>query len=163
RRSRIHRLPALARGPAGHSSGDVRVPGGDGHDAPRRVQAVGAGRADATEPRPDSDRAEARPVDQRVDRHGGPLTARESDVRSGRTALVLAAPPLAFLLVFFVWPVASILALGLAPGGSLDIAGAVQSLAQRTVVEDIVFTVVLATSATALTLVLGLPVAWVFA
>jgi thiamine transport system permease protein len=103
-------------------------------------------------------------VDQRVDRHGGPLTSRrDSGVLGGRTALLLAVPPLVFLVVFFVWPVVSILTLGLAPGGSVDVAAALQAIGQRTVLEDIVFTVVLATSATALTLVFGLPVAWVFA
>ena len=42
-----------------------------------------------------------------MDRHRPALTRR--------WALLLAAPPLAFLGLFFLWPVANILALGLAP------------------------------------------------
>jgi thiamine transport system permease protein len=81
----------------------------------------------------------------------------------GRTALLLAALPICFLLVFFAWPISTILGLGLAPGGSLDIPGALETLVQPAVFQDVVFTLVLASSATLLTLLFGLPVAWVFA
>ncbi len=79
------------------------------------------------------------------------------------TALLLAAPPLAFVGLFFLWPVANILALGIAPGGSLALGGVIAAWREPYVLDVVLFTVGLATVSTALTLLLGLPVAWVFA
>ena len=79
------------------------------------------------------------------------------------TALLLAAPPLAFVGLFFLWPVANILALGIAPGGSLALGGVFAAWREPYVLDVVLFTVGLATVSTALTLLLGLPVAWVFA
>lgn len=79
------------------------------------------------------------------------------------TALLLASPPLAFLAVFFGLPVVSILALGVAPDGRVDAAGIVDALSQPFVLQDGLFTLGLATAATLLTVVAGLPVAFVFA
>jgi thiamine transport system permease protein len=79
------------------------------------------------------------------------------------TALLLAAPPLAFVGLFFLWPVANILALGIAPGGSLAPGGVIAAWREPYVLDVVLFTVGLATVSTALTLLLGLPVAWVFA
>ncbi len=76
---------------------------------------------------------------------------------------LIAAPPLAFLGVFFVYPVVSILALGLAPGGTLDIGAALAVLAQPFVVEVIWFTLWQAALSTLLTVVIALPGAYVFA
>ena len=90
-----------------------------------------------------------------MDHHGAAL--RRS------TALLLALPPLAFLAVFFGWPVLSILGLGVAPDGRLDIGGIVDALAQPFVLQDGLFTLALATAATLATVVCGLPVAYVFA
>jgi thiamine transport system permease protein len=90
-----------------------------------------------------------------VDRHGAAL-ARAT---AGRAAL--AAVPLAFLGVFFVYPVITIVARGLAPDGGLDLDPL------RTVVSDpglrhvIWFTLWQATVSTALTLAVGLPGAYV--
>jgi thiamine transport system permease protein len=79
------------------------------------------------------------------------------------TALLLAAPPLAFVGLFFLWPVANILALGIAPGGSLALGGVFAAWREPYVLDVMLFTIGLATVSTALTLLLGLPVAWVFA
>ncbi len=78
-------------------------------------------------------------------------------------ALLLAAPPLAFVGLFFLWPVANILALGVAPEGSLALGGIVDAWRQPYVLDVILFTLGLATVSTLLTVLLGLPVAWVFA
>ncbi len=78
-------------------------------------------------------------------------------------ALLLAAPPVAFLGLFFLWPVANILALGIAPGGDLALGGIVDAWTQRYVLDIVIFTLALAIVSTLLTLLAGMPVAWVFA
>ena len=78
-------------------------------------------------------------------------------------ALLLAAPPLAFLGLFFLWPVANILALGLAPEGQLQLGNVLQAWTEPYVLDVILFTLGLAGVSTLLTLLLGLPAAWVFA
>ena len=78
-------------------------------------------------------------------------------------ALALAVPPLAFLGLFFLWPVANILALGLAPDGRLELGGVLGTWARPFVLDTVLFTLALAGLSTALTLLLGLPAAWVFA
>jgi thiamine transport system permease protein len=90
-----------------------------------------------------------------VDGHRPPLTRSRS--------LLLAAAPLAFVGLFFVWPVASILALGVVPDGQLALGGVLQTWQQPWVVDVVVFTLTLATVSTLATVTLGLPVAWVFA
>jgi thiamine transport system permease protein len=90
-----------------------------------------------------------------VDRHRPALTRR--------AALLLAAPPLAFLALFFVWPVASIVALGVAPGGSLDLGGVLATWGEPFVRDVVLFTLGLALASTLLTLLAGMPAAWVFA
>jgi thiamine transport system permease protein len=82
---------------------------------------------------------------------------------SRRTAVLLATPPLAFLAVFFAWPVVSILAAGLAPDGNLDLAVLPRTWSQPFVLELVAFTLALATASTALAVLAGLPAAWVFA
>jgi thiamine transport system permease protein len=90
-----------------------------------------------------------------VDRHRPALTRN--------WALLLAVPPLAFLGLFFLWPVANILALGIAPDGQLQLGHIVETWAQPFVLDVVLFTLALAGLSTALTLLLGLPAAWVFA
>jgi thiamine transport system permease protein len=90
-----------------------------------------------------------------VDRHRASL--------SRRWAVVLAVPPLAFLGVFFLWPVTNILALGVAPAGELQLGSVVDVWAQPFVLDTVLFTLALAGLSTLLTLLLGLPAAWVFA
>lgn len=75
---------------------------------------------------------------------------------------LVAALPLAFLLAFFVWPVGSIVATGLFPGGGFDLdpfrralGGGLPGVAW--------FTLWQAAASTALTLVVALPGAYVFA
>jgi len=75
----------------------------------------------------------------------------------------LAALPLAFLGVFFVYPVVSILALGLAPGGDLDIGAALAVLSQPFVLQVAWFTLWQAVLSTLLTVLIALPGAYVFA
>ena len=78
-------------------------------------------------------------------------------------ALLLAVPPLVFLGLFFLWPVANILALGVAPGGNLELGNVIAVWTQPFVREVVFFTLGLAAVSTLLTLLLGLPAAWVFA
>ncbi len=80
-----------------------------------------------------------------------------------RWATALAVPPLAFLGLFFLWPVANILALGIAPEGQLNLGSVLQTWAQPFVLDTVLFTLALAGLSTFLTLLLGLPPAWVFA
>jgi ABC-type Fe3+ transport system, permease component len=77
--------------------------------------------------------------------------------------ILAAALPLAFVAVFFAWPVASIVARGLFPGGAFDVAGVLEVLARPRTQRVVGFTVGLAAAATAVTLVLGMPVAYVLA
>ena len=90
-----------------------------------------------------------------MDRHRPALTRR--------WALLAAALPVAFLGLFFLWPVANILALGLAPEGQLQLGHVLETWTRPWVLDTVVFTLVLAGASTLLTLVLGLPAAWVFA
>ena len=78
-------------------------------------------------------------------------------------ALLLAIPPLAFLGLFFLWPVANILALGIAPDGQLAPGRIVETWRQPFVLDTLLFTLALAGLSTLLTLLLGMPAAWVFA
>jgi thiamine transport system permease protein len=94
-------------------------------------------------------------VDPAVDGHHAAVTRSR--------ALLVAAPPLAFVGLFFLWPVANILALGVAPGGSLQLGAVLDAWRQPFVLDVVVFTLALAIVSTFLTLLLGMPVAWVFA
>ena len=90
-----------------------------------------------------------------MDRHRPALTRR--------WALLLALAPLAFLGLFFLWPVANILALGLAPGGHWEPWTVFDTWRQPFVLDIVLFTLVLAGLSTLLTVLLGMPAAWVFA
>jgi thiamine transport system permease protein len=75
--------------------------------------------------------------------------------------VLAAALPLGFVAVFFAWPVASIVGRGLFPEGALDVAGIVEVLSRPRTQRIVGFTVGMAAAATAITLVLGMPVAYV--
>ena len=77
--------------------------------------------------------------------------------------LALAALPLAFVGLFFVFPVASILVRGLAPDGLLDLAVPIAVLTRPETREVLWFTFWQAAVSTLLTLAVGLPGAYVFA
>jgi thiamine transport system permease protein len=74
-----------------------------------------------------------------------------------------AALPLGFLLVFFVWPLLSILALGLTPGGRPDASPFVEVLTDGDLLGVVWFTLWQAAASTALTLAVALPGAYVVA
>jgi len=79
------------------------------------------------------------------------------------TRIGLAALPLAFLAVLFVWPVANIVLTGLAPDGVVDL-GAVGDVLGDPVLREVAwFTLWQALASTALTLLLALPAAHLFA
>lgn len=85
-------------------------------------------------------------------------------LRPSAVTLLLGAAPALFLLVFFAWPVAAILRRGLVDdAGALDVAGVGQVLASADVWRVAGFTVAQAAASTVLTLLLGLPVAWLLA
>ncbi len=65
--------------------------------------------------------------------------------------------PLAFLAVFFAWPVTALVARGLAPDGRLDLSGFVEVLGRARTWRIIRATLVQATAATAACVVLGVP------
>jgi thiamine transport system permease protein len=77
--------------------------------------------------------------------------------------LALAALPLAFVGLFFVFPVASILVRGLAPNGALDLAVPLQVLTRPETRDIAWFTFWQAALSTLLTLAVGLPGAYVLA
>jgi thiamine transport system permease protein len=77
--------------------------------------------------------------------------------------LALAALPLAFVGLFFVFPVASILVRGLAPNGVLDLAVPLHVLTRPETRDIAWFTFWQATLSTLLTLAVGLPGAFVLA
>ncbi|MBU1226706.1 MAG: iron ABC transporter permease [Actinobacteria bacterium] len=81
--------------------------------------------------------------------------------RPGRWAL--AALPLSFLGVFFLWPLVSIVWTGLAPGGVFDPSAFGKVLGNGSLLDVVWFTLWQATLSTALTLVVALPGAYVFA
>src|SRR5262249_58716573 len=87
-------------------------------------------------------------------------------MRIDRSRLVrglMLAGPCAFLGVFFVYPVASIVGRGLTPGGSLDL-GPLTDLVTDARFRDVAwFTIWQATVSTALTVLVALPGAYVFA
>jgi thiamine transport system permease protein len=73
--------------------------------------------------------------------------------------VLLALVPLAFLAVFFVWPVAAILARGLWHHGSLDLSAFSDTLSDPGLQHVVRFTLWQAGWSTVLTLVVGLPLA----
>lgn len=76
---------------------------------------------------------------------------------------LLYALPLAFMAIFYFYPLLSILGLGLAPEGKVDLSG-FAALVERPYLGRVLwFTVWQALLSTALTLLLGLPAAYVFA
>jgi thiamine transport system permease protein len=76
---------------------------------------------------------------------------------------LLYALPLLFLAVFYFYPLLSILSLSLAPEGRLDLSG-VQALASRAYLARVLwFTFWQAAASTALTLLIGLPAAYIYA
>lgn len=88
-----------------------------------------------------------------------------SGARPGRgwVRAALLAPPVAFLLVFFAWPVANIVAEGLRVDGRWGLDGLGEVLGDARLRRIGAFTIAQATASTALTLLLGLPVAHVLA
>ena len=81
---------------------------------------------------------------------------------SRRASLLLAIPPLAFIGLFFVWPLIGVLRLGLAAEEEpLGLIARVWT--DAAVVDVILFTIGLAIVSTVLVVALGLPAAWAFA
>lgn len=77
--------------------------------------------------------------------------------------LLAAAPAGAWITLFFAWPVAAILARGLAPGGSPDLGALWRTWTDGATVRVAAFTVAQAGLSTVLTLAVGLPAAGVLA
>jgi thiamine transport system permease protein len=91
-----------------------------------------------------------------VDEHRAPVTAR---ARAGRVALI--AIPVAFLGIFFAYPVVAILGRGLVPQGALDLDPLGQVLTDPGLRHVAWFTLWQAVASTVLTLLLGIPGAFV--
>jgi len=84
-------------------------------------------------------------------------------LRGSPLTLALAVLPLAFLGLFFVFPVATILWRGLAPGGVLDLTAPLAVLARPETLAVAWFTLWQAVLSTLLTLCVGLPGAYILA
>lgn len=95
-------------------------------------------------------------MDRAVD---GDRVAMNFSTRVGRQVLI--AIPVLFLVIFFVWPVLSILRLGLAPEGALDLAPLLDVLNDATLWSVAWFTLWQAVLSTVITLVIALPGAYV--
>ncbi|WP_440136900.1 ABC transporter permease [Georgenia satyanarayanai] len=94
-----------------------------------------------------------------MDRDRRRLTRRS---QAGALAWVLGAGvPLAFLSVFFLWPVATMVARGFVPGGTLDLGGISEVLSRRRTWRVIGITVGQSLTATVAALLLGVPGAYV--
>ena len=91
-----------------------------------------------------------------MDRRRAPLSGRHS------RALLL-APPLAFLGVFFAWPVVNIVGEGLRSDAGWDLSGLGEVVGDPALRGVVWFTLWQAAASTALTLALGLPVAHLLA
>lgn len=84
-------------------------------------------------------------------------------MRSGKVWRGLYALPLLFLALFYFYPLLSILALSLAPQGKLDLSGVAALWTRPYLAQVLWFTLWQAAASTALTLLIGLPAAFVFA
>ncbi|MDQ3553773.1 MAG: iron ABC transporter permease, partial [Chloroflexota bacterium] len=82
---------------------------------------------------------------------------------SRRGALLLGAPPLLFLSLFFAYPVASIVGLGLAGGEAGGGPGVLETWSSSRTMDVLRFTLWQAALSTVLTVVVALPGAYVFA
>lgn len=82
---------------------------------------------------------------------------------SGRAALLLGALPLAFLLLFFVYPVATIVGLGLGGASGSGLADPPAIWLDRRTIDVLWFTLWQAAASTALTILAALPGAYVLA
>lgn len=93
-----------------------------------------------------------------------PLTRPLTRPRRGRAStLLLAAVPLVFLGLLFVYPVGSIVGLGLWADGRVDLSPLLDVVTRPSLRRVLWFTLWQATASTALTLLLGLPGAYVIA
>ena len=89
---------------------------------------------------------------------------QETGSRRGSPALLLLVLlPLAFLLLFYFYPLASIVGLSLAPRGRLDLAGLVRLIRTPYYAKTLWFTTWQAALSTLLTVIIALPGAYVFA
>ncbi|MEQ1786548.1 MAG: iron ABC transporter permease, partial [Acidimicrobiales bacterium] len=91
-----------------------------------------------------------------MDRPRAPLIRR-------RSAALLLAPPIAFLVLFFAWPVANIIAEGLRGDAGWDLTGVGDVLGDAGLRQVAWFTLWQAAASTLLTLLLGLPCAHLLA
>lgn len=90
-----------------------------------------------------------------------PWRARLARAGTVATWTLLVAAPLAFLAVFFAWPVATIVARGLVTDGALDLSGFQEVFARPRTWRIIGLTLGQATLGTALSVLLGVPGAYV--
>ena len=102
-------------------------------------------------------------MDQHLDRPGGALIHLTARTRRAVGLAGLLAAPVAFLLVFFAWPVAHIVGEGLRGDHGWDLSGVGDVFGDPHLRHVIWFTVWQAAASTVLTVVLALPAAHVLA
>ena len=155
----VHRLHARAGLPEGPAGQHVRLPG---RHLRRPAEVVGGVRQDGPEAA-----GHARRRDRRAPQHvAARLEGHHQPVRNSRKhwhwgTVAVAAVPLAALLVFFVYPVAGMLARGCGRTGTFDPSAVVEVLGRPRVHRVLWFTVWSAGLATLISVVAGLPVAFV--
>ena len=128
----------------------------------RGLRGQRGGRQPAADDGPGPYRRQSRPVARAVDRRRPSLSTAVAGVHS-RGALLLALPALAFVALFFAYPVAALLVRGLAPDGVFDPAATLAVVARPFVLEVAWFTLWQAALSTLLTVLVALPGAYVFA
>lgn len=89
------------------------------------------------------------------------MTSRKSSLRCAR--YLVFSLPLAFLGVFFVYPILTLFDISLRPEGALDLSAFARLLTSDYYLETLLFTVYQALISTSATLLLALPCAYVFA
>ena len=91
------------------------------------------------------------------------ITSSRGSVRSARWRAAVAVPPLVFLGVFFLWPVAAIILRGIRPGGSWEFAAFAEVLSDPSMHRVLWFTLWESLASTVLCVAVGLPGAAMFA
>src|SRR4029077_3574789 len=155
----VHRLHARRRVPGAAARPDVRVPGRQGGDAAAGVGEVREGRVQPVVGVSGGHHRTSHRVAAAVAGPDLAMTRRRAGGRAG--VLALAAIPLVVLVVFFVYPVLGIVGLGFVSDGHFAPGAVLEVLGRPRTGRVLWFTLWSAGLATLVTLLAGLPLAFV--